>query len=171
MHAAIAFLYTGGVIKDNQKLPGRTPEPFFQAASTLAVATKGAGLTDITGKVTDWLREMQARDGLLTLFIGHTSASLTIQENADPAVQVDLLRALARFAPENADYMHADEGPDDMPAHIKAMLTSVSLSIPVVGGKAALGVWQAVYVIEHRARPHRRRISLHYIGNRAEGQT
>ncbi len=167
MRSALACPYNDYVIKENQSLPPKAPEPFFQAANTFAVATSGAGFTDITAKVTGWLQDTQVKDGLLTLFIGHTSASLTIQENADPAVQADLLRALRRFAPENAGYSHNDEGADDMPAHIKSMLTSVSLSIPVVAGKAALGVWQAVYIIEHRARPHRRRISLHYIGSRA----
>lgn len=167
MRQPVWLLYTRPPMKDIQPFTEKPPEPFFQAAKSVLVATSGAGFMDITAEVTGWLRDLQAKDGLMTLFIGHTSASLTIQENADPSVQADLLHALARFAPENGDYSHRSEGPDDMPAHIKSMLTSVSLSIPVVAGRPALGLWQAVYVIEHRARPHRRRVSLHYIGSRS----
>ena len=98
------------------------------------------------------------------LFIRHTSASLTIQENADPSVLADLTTALGRLAPENAGWVHDTEGPDDMPAHIKVMLTSVSLQIPVLGGEMALGTWQGIYVAEHRARPHRRDIVLQFMG-------
>ncbi len=139
-----------------------------QASHGIAVATRGQGFYEITGDLAAWLATIRARDGLLTVFIAHTSASLTIQENADPAVRQDLLDALARFAPEEGIYAHAQEGPDDMPAHIKSMLTSVSLSIPVVSGRPALGTWQGVFVIEHRRMPHRRRVLLSYIGNSAE---
>jgi secondary thiamine-phosphate synthase enzyme len=134
------------------------------ANSALVVRTRGPGLTEITEEISGWLGEIGATEGLLTVFIAHTSASLTIQENADPDVRRDLVDALNRLAPENAGYRHASEGPDDMPAHIKALLTSVSLSIPVVGARTALGTWQGVYVIEHRARQHDRRVELHFVG-------
>lgn len=134
------------------------------ANSALLIRTSGPGFTDITGRISEWLREIGALEGLLTVFIAHTSASLTIQENADPDVRRDLADCLNRLAPESHLYRHNSEGPDDMPAHIKAMLTSVSLSIPVVEGRTALGTWQGVYVIEHRARQHERRVELHFIG-------
>ena len=105
-----------------------------------------------------------AKDGAVTLFIRHTSASLTIQENADPSVLDDLMTALGRLAPEDGGWTHDTEGPDDMPAHIKTMLTATSLQIPVLKGKLALGTWQAIYLIEHRTRPHRREIVLQFIG-------
>ncbi len=108
--------------------------------------------------------EARAREGAVTLFIRHTSASLTIQENADPTVLVDLTTALNRLAPENAGWRHDTEGPDDMPAHIKTMLTATSLHVPVLQGALALGTWQAIYLVEHRARPHRREIVLQFIG-------
>lgn len=134
------------------------------ANSSLLIRTSGPGFTDITGGISEWLREIGALEGLLTVFIAHTSASLTIQENADPDVRRDLVDCLNRLAPESPLYRHNSEGADDMPAHIKAMLTSVSLSIPVVEGRTALGTWQGVYVIEHRAREHERRVELHFIG-------
>jgi secondary thiamine-phosphate synthase enzyme len=139
--------------------------PLTQATQQFAVNTRGEGFADITHLLTGWLSGLRARDGLATLFIAHTSASLAIQENADPAVQRDLLAALRRLAPRDADYAHQSEGPDDMPAHIRAMLTSVSLSIPVVAGRMALGTWQGVFVIEHRARAHARRVTAHYVGS------
>lgn len=135
-----------------------------QAAHSLSVATQGQGLVEITAEVAEWLAAQRPQSGLLTLFCRHTSASLVIQENADPSVQRDLARAFARLAPENAGYEHDTEGPDDMPAHIKAALTQASLSIPVTGGRMALGTWQGVYLFEHRRAPHRRQIVLHYIG-------
>jgi len=128
------------------------------------VETRGAGFTDITREVAKFLREAGAREGAVTLFIRHTSASLTIQENADPSVLQDLTTALNRLAPQNAGWVHDTEGPDDMPAHIKTMLTSVSLQIPVLNGAMALGTWQGIYVAEHRARPHRREVVLQFIG-------
>src|SRR4030095_14812788 len=111
-----------------------------------------------------WLAENGARDGLLTLFIRHTSASLLIQENADPDVQTDLIEAFARLAPLDRPYVHDVEGPDDMPAHIKSALTAASLSIPVRAGRMVLGTWQGIYVVEHRDRPHRREVVLQYLG-------
>jgi secondary thiamine-phosphate synthase enzyme len=118
----------------------------------------------ITEEAGAWLSDIRAGDGLLTLFIRHTSASLLIQENADPAVHVDLVDALDRLAPRDIPYVHDVEGPDDMPAHIKSALTETSLSIPVRSGRMVLGTWQGIYVAEHRDRPHRREVVLHYLG-------
>jgi secondary thiamine-phosphate synthase enzyme len=132
--------------------------------ATLTIETPGAGFTDITRDVKTFLRECEAVDGALTVFLRHTSASLTIQENADPDVQTDLLTALDRLAPQNAGWVHDTEGPDDMPAHIKAMLTGVSLNIPVREGAPVLGTWQGIYLVEHRRAPHRREIVLQFIG-------
>jgi secondary thiamine-phosphate synthase enzyme len=126
----------------------------------------GVGFTDITCPIQDWLRSVDAAAGLLTIFIRHTSASLTIQENADPDVQRDLLAVMERLAPRTAAYRHDIEGPDDMPAHIKAMLTSTSLGIPVMEGRVMLGKWQAVYLVEHRDQAHEREVMLHYVGSR-----
>ncbi|MCK1403388.1 YjbQ family protein [Bradyrhizobium sp. 4] len=133
-------------------------------SSLLTVQTPGRGFTDLTGEAAKFVAETGARDGALTLFVRHTSASLTIQENADPSVLVDLTTALSRLAPENAGWTHDAEGPDDMPAHVKTMLTQTSLHVPVLSGKLALGTWQAIYLIEHRKRPHRREIVLQFIG-------
>ena len=133
-------------------------------SSLLTVQTSGAGFTDLTAEVAKFVREARAREGAVTLFIRHTSASLTIQENADPTVLVDLTTALNRLAPENGGWRHDTEGPDDMPAHIKTMLTATSLHVPLLRGALALGTWQGVYLVEHRARPHRREIVLQFIG-------
>jgi secondary thiamine-phosphate synthase enzyme len=133
-------------------------------SSLLTVQTSGAGFVDLTAEVARFVKDAGAAEGAVTLFIRHTSASLTIQENADPSVLDDLSTALDRAAPENAGWSHDTEGPDDMPAHIKTMLTATSLQIPVLQGKLALGTWQAIYLIEHRARPHRREIVLQFIG-------
>jgi secondary thiamine-phosphate synthase enzyme len=135
-----------------------------QAHHAVTVATTGPGFADVTRHVAEWLQSIRAADGLLTLFVRHTSASLTIQENADPDVLRDLADALDRFAPRSHPYRHDTEGPDDMPAHIRSMLTATSLSIPVVGGRPVLGTWQAIYLVEHRDRPHEREIALHYLG-------
>jgi secondary thiamine-phosphate synthase enzyme len=135
-----------------------------QAQHRLTIDTRGRGFTDITPGVAGWLASIGAGEGLLTLFIRHTSASLTIQENADPDVLRDLLDALEGFAPRNAGYRHDIEGPDDMPAHITSMLTSTSLSVPVSAGRMLLGTWQALYLIEHRDAPHSREVVLHYVG-------
>ncbi|KJC33894.1 secondary thiamine-phosphate synthase enzyme [Bradyrhizobium sp. LTSP885] len=133
-------------------------------SSRLIVQTSGAGFTDITSEIAKFLREARAAEGAVSLFIRHTSASLTIQENADPTVLIDLMTALDRAAPEDGGWRHDTEGPDDMPAHIKTMLTATSLQIPVLDGEMALGTWQGIYLIEHRARPHRREIVLQFIG-------
>ena len=133
-------------------------------SSLLTVQTQAAGFTDLTAEVAKFVRDAGAREGAVTLFIRHTSASLTIQENADPSVLDDLMTALDRAAPENAGWTHDTEGPDDMPAHIKTMLTSTSLHVPVLRGALALGTWQAIYLVEHRARPHRREVVLQFIG-------
>ena len=138
-----------------------------QASHRLEVATKGKGFVEITGELTRWLESVAAEDGLLTVFVSYTSASLTIQENADPNVRRDLADALDLLAPEDRAYAHQEEGPDDMPSHIKAMLTSVSLGIPVKDGRMTLGTWQGVHVIEHRASPHRRTVALSFIGHTA----
>ncbi|BBO02528.1 MULTISPECIES: secondary thiamine-phosphate synthase enzyme YjbQ [Bradyrhizobium] len=135
------------------------------ASSLLTVQTSGHGFTDLTSEAAKFIAEVHARDGALTLFIRHTSASLTIQENADPSVLVDLTTALSRLAPENAGWTHDTEGPDDMPAHIKTMLTGASLQVPVLNGRLALGTWQAIYLIEHRKRPHRREVVLQFVGS------
>jgi secondary thiamine-phosphate synthase enzyme len=136
-----------------------------QSTKRLEVSTKGKGLYEISDQVIAWVRQTGLHSGLLTVFIQHTSASLTIQENADPDVIADLNDHFARLAPEdNKLYRHTVEGPDDMPAHIRAALTDTQLSIPVLDGKPALGTWQGIYVFEHRAAPHRRRIVLHLVG-------
>lgn len=139
-----------------------------QHSETLRIDTDGPGFTDITGEVARRLDRAGAGDGLLTLFVRHTSASLTIQENADPAVLADLSGALDRLAPRGAGYRHSCEGPDDMPAHIRSMLTSTSLSIPVGGGRMLLGTWQGIYLVEHRDRPREREVVLHFIGEMGE---
>jgi secondary thiamine-phosphate synthase enzyme len=132
--------------------------------SVLTVRTSGRGFVDLTREVAAFLGQANAREGAVTVFIRHTSASLTIMENADPSVLHDLTTALSRLAPENAGWVHDTEGPDDMPAHIKTMLTATSLQIPVRDGRMMLGTWQAVYLIEHRARPHGREVVLQFIG-------
>ena len=138
------------------------------ATASLSVATSGEGFVDITREVARFLERIAARDGALLLFIRHTSASLVIQENADPDVQVDLVTALDRLAPADAGWVHDIEGPDDMPAHVKSMLNGVSLHIPVINGTMALGTWQGIYVAEHRARPHRREVLLQFLGRAVE---
>ncbi len=136
-----------------------------QFTHRVEVATRGKGLYPITREIEGWANAQGLRTGLLTAFIQHTSASLTIQENADPDVVRDLDEFFERLAPENADwYRHTIEGPDDMPAHIRAALTPTQLSIPLVEGQLALGTWQGIYVFEHRSRPHRRSIVLHLAG-------
>ena len=134
------------------------------ATASLNVATSGEGFVDITREAARFLDRIGARDGTLFLFIRHTSASLVIQENADPDVQIDLVRALNRLAPADAGWVHDTEGSDDMPAHVKSMLNGVSLHIPVTDGRMALGTWQGIYVAEHRAQPHRREVVLQFLG-------
>lgn len=135
-----------------------------QTQTILTFATRGTGLYEITDEIARWVGEAGTGSGLLTLFCQHTSASLLITENASPAVQRDLLRWLGKAVPENGGYEHSAEGPDDMPAHIKAMLTGNSLTVPVAGGRMMLGTWQGVFLAEHRSAPHRRKIVLHLIG-------
>ena len=135
-----------------------------QATHRMEVQTRGQGLTEITGEVARWVGQQGLSEGLLTVFIQHTSASLTIQENADPDVRIDLVNPFKTMVPTSPDYIHSSEGPDDMPAHIKSTLTDVQLTIPVTGGRPALGTWQGIYVFEHRDRPHRRRLVLHLLG-------
>jgi secondary thiamine-phosphate synthase enzyme len=136
------------------------------ATATLRLDTPGAGFTDITSHAANFIAQLGAAEGVLLLFLRHTSASLTIQENADPDVQTDLISALDRLAPEDAPWIHDVEGPDDMPAHVKTMLTGVSLHVPVTGGAMALGTWQGIYLVEHRRAAHSREIVLQFVGSR-----
>ena len=135
-----------------------------QEQTSFEISTRGPGLTDFTASIRKWLAEIGAGQGLVTLFIRHTSASLVIQENADPDVLADLDDFFQDVAPRTRDYRHSAEGPDDMPAHIRAALTQTNLSVPVEGGRMTLGTWQGIYVFEHRDRPHRRQVACHYLG-------
>ena len=152
-------------------MPGRMSAivefaPQLIASATLRVDTPGAGFTDITANAAGFIDQISAGEGVLLVYLRHTSASLAIQENADPDVHSDLIAALDRLAPENAPWIHDVEGPDDMPAHVKAMLNGVSLHVPVTDGKLAVGVWQGIYLVEHRRRPHSREVILQFIGSR-----
>lgn len=144
---------------------GRSSESLSQAAGEVRISTRTAGCTEFTVEVARWLQQIGAVDGVVHLFIRHTSASLLIQENADPDVQRDLLDALRRLAPEGTHYRHDSEGPDDMPAHIKAMVMPVSLTVLVQSGRMRLGTWQGIYLVEHRSKPHSREVALHFIGS------
>ncbi|MEN3747534.1 secondary thiamine-phosphate synthase enzyme YjbQ [Sphingomonas sp. HF-S3] len=135
-----------------------------QTSTRLTLATRGQGLHEITRDIVRWVDAQGMEEGLLTVFCRHTSASLLIQENAAPEVRSDLEAWVARLAPEGPGYAHDDEGPDDMPAHLRAVLTGVQLSIPLIGGALMLGTWQGVYLFEHRHRPHRREVALHLMG-------
>jgi secondary thiamine-phosphate synthase enzyme len=136
-----------------------------QQHTTQSIDTRGRGLVDITRRVVDWVSGCGLQHGLVTLFVRHTSASLIVQENADPDVRADLDRFMARLVPDGDPlFRHRDEGPDDMPAHVRAALTATQLGIPLAGGRLVLGTWQAIYLWEHRERPHRREIALHLIG-------
>jgi secondary thiamine-phosphate synthase enzyme len=136
-----------------------------QRATTLAFETRGRGLLEITQPVADWAAASGFASGLLTLFVRHTSASLVIQENADPEVRADLDRFLGRLVADgDALFRHRDEGPDDMPAHVRAALTATQLSIPLADGRLVLGTWQGIHLWEHRLRPHRRELALHLVG-------
>jgi secondary thiamine-phosphate synthase enzyme len=150
--------------KSLSRSPPSTVSADTIVSSLLTVQTSGRGFVDLTAEVAKFVKEMRAREGAVALFIRHTSASLTIQENADRSVLNDLITALGRLAPENGGWTHDAEGPDDMPAHIKTMLTASSLQIPVLNSELALGTWQAIYLIEHRSRSHRREIVLQFIG-------
>ena len=134
------------------------------AATTLTIRTAGRGFTEITGELARFVAASGIADGLLSLLCRHTSASLLIQENAAPAVRADLAAWFDRLAPEGAPYAHDDEGPDDMPAHLRTALTGVTLAIPVMAGRMRLGTWQGVYLAEHRTAPHRREVAVHLIG-------
>ncbi len=136
-----------------------------QVTHILSKETNGPGLYDVTTAVVDWCRQQHLEEGLLTLFMRHTSASLTIQENADPDVCRDLNDFFARIAPQDGPYRHTCEGPDDMPAHIKTALTQTQLTIPILDGRPALGTWQGIYVFEHRSRRQRRQLAMHLLGN------
>src|SRR6058998_2171793 len=137
--------------KSLSRSPSSTVSATTLVCSLLTVQTSGRGFTDLTAEIAKFVKDARAKEGAVTLFIRHTSASLTIQENADPSVLEDLTTALNRLAPENAGWRHDTEGPDDMPAHIKTMLTATSLHIPMLQGALALGTWQAIYLVEHRA--------------------
>jgi secondary thiamine-phosphate synthase enzyme len=142
----------------------RSVAPQLLTSAELAVDTPGEGFTDITGEARRFISESKAGDGVLLLFLRHTSASLVIQENADPDVQTDLVTALGRLAPADGPWVHTVEGPDDMPGHIKTLLTGVTLHVPVRGGALSLGTWQGIYLAEHRARRHRREVILQFVG-------
>ena len=135
-----------------------------QAVTMLTIATDRQGMIEVTDRIDCWVADQAMRDGLLTIFCRHSSASLLIQENAAPAARRDLEAYFARIAPESSAYEHDDEGPDDMPAHLRAALTQTQLSIPLIDGALALGTWQGIYLFEHRRRPHRRTLALHLIG-------
>jgi len=135
-----------------------------QFLHTLQLTTRGKGLVEITAEIRRWVEAQRIGTGLLTVFCRHTSASLLIQENADPDVRADLEAYFERIAPEGDGYIHDAEGPDDMPAHLRTALTQVQLSIPVASGRPVLGTWQGIYLFEHRRRPHRREVVLHLIG-------
>lgn len=135
-----------------------------QSAHKLELKTRGQGLYEFTSAVDTWVRQQGIQTGLLTIFCRHTSASLLIQENADPTVCSDIKAYFGRLAPQDGPYDHNYEGPDDMPAHLKTALTQVQLSIPVIHGNLTLGTWQGIYLFEHRDHPHRREIVLHLIG-------
>lgn len=136
-----------------------------QGFHTIHVSTRGPGLYEVTDKLVEFVHSQKISDGLLTCYIRHTSASLLIQENADPDVQKDLADFFAHLAKKGMDYRHTAEGPDDMPSHIRAALTQTSIAIPVKSGKPALGTWQGLYVFEHRDAPHAREVLLHLIGD------
>jgi secondary thiamine-phosphate synthase enzyme len=145
----------------------RSAAPQVLTSAELVIESPGEGFTDITREAAHFVEQSRAGDGVLLLYLRHTSASLVIQENADPDVQTDLIAALRGLAPADGPWVHTAEGPDDMPGHIKAMLAGVSLHVPVRGGALALGTWQGIYLVEHRARPHRREVMLQFVGSRA----
>jgi secondary thiamine-phosphate synthase enzyme len=135
-----------------------------QSTTQITIDTRRQGLVDITAPIRRWVDAQAMQSGLLTVFCRHTSASLLIQENAAPEVRTDIEAYFERIAPESNSYLHDDEGPDDMPAHLRAALTQVQLSIPVIDATLALGTWQGIYLFEHRRRPHGRSLALHLIG-------
>lgn len=135
-----------------------------QATTILTVETRRPGMLDVSRPILEWVAGERVDEGLLTVFCRHTSASLLIQENASPEVLSDMESYFARLAPESPAYAHDDEGPDDMPAHLRTALTQTHLAIPIIAGRPALGTWQGIYLFEHRRRPHRRSLALHLIG-------
>jgi secondary thiamine-phosphate synthase enzyme len=145
----------------------RNVAPELLTSAELVVDTQGEGFTEITREVAQFIAESGAGEGTVLLYLRHTSASLVIQENADPDVQTDLVTALHLMAPADGPWIHKVEGPDDMPAHVKTMMTGVTLHVPVHGGAMTLGTWQGIYVVEHRTQPHRREVVLQFIGGRA----
>ena len=148
-----------------ERFQPQTQPMLRQLSTTLSIETAGRGLLEITRPVREWVLESALADGLLTVFVRHTSASLLIQENADPDVRGDLDRFFARLVPDgDLLFRHRDEGDDDMPAHVRSALTAVQLSIPLVARRLALGTWQGIYLWEHRVRPHRREVIVHLLG-------
>ena len=136
-----------------------------QATHRISLTTEGKGLYNINRKIVDWVAEQGIRSGLLTVFLRHTSASLTVQENADPDVLLDLNDFFNRLVPDgDPAFRHDSEGPDDMPAHIRSALTQTQISVPIIDGRPALGTWQDIYIFEHRSSPHRREVVLHISG-------
>jgi secondary thiamine-phosphate synthase enzyme len=150
---------------ERSKVTAVTPD--LLATATLSVKTDGEGFYEITRDVQHFVRDTGADDGIVFLYVRHTSASLLIQENADRDVRVDLQTVLARLAPTDAGWVHDTEGPDDMPAHVKTMLTGISLHVPVMEGVLALGTWQGIFLVEHRGRPHSREVVLQFVGRRS----
>ena len=150
-------------LSDIRSMPANTV-----ATARLSVETSGEGFFEITADVARFLKEIGARDGAVLVYLRHTSASLAIQENADPDVRIDLVTALRRLAPTDAGWVHEIEGPDDMPAHVKSMLNGVSFQVPVSDGDLALGTWQGIYLAEHRTSPHRREVVLQFSGSCAK---
>jgi len=145
----------------------RAMTPDLVASAELVVDGRGEGFTEITDEVAQFVKDSGAGDGVVLLYLRHTSASLVIQENADPDVQTDLITALHMVAPADGPWVHKVEGSDDMPAHIKTMMTGVALHVPVHNGAMTLGTWQGIYLLEHRMQPHRREVVLQFIGSRA----
>ena len=139
------------------------------STAALSLETPGQGFFEITREVARFLKTIEARDGVVLIYLKHTSASLVIQENADADVRTDLVTALGRLAPAHAGWVHEVEGPDDMPAHIKSMLNGICLHVPVAAGEMGLGTWQGIYVAEHRAQPHRREVTLQFLGCCGDG--
>ena len=155
-----------GAAGRRRRYSGPWRSPIRQTSDELVITTRGPGLHEFTAEVRAWVARSEVREGLLTLHVLHTSASLLIQENADPEVQADLERFFARLVPRGDPlFRHTAEGPDDMPAHVRAALTATTLSLPVTGGAPRLGTWQGIYLYEHRDRPHRRRVALHILGD------
>jgi secondary thiamine-phosphate synthase enzyme len=160
------MMVAGKALANGRLSPAVNVTPEIIATATLTLETSGQGFTEITSEAARFVLEAEAKHGALFVFIRHTSASLVIQENADPDVRADLAGALDRLAPTDAGWIHDIEGPDDMPAHVKTVLTGVSLHVPVIDGMLALGTWQGIYVIEHRTQPHRREVVLQFVGSR-----